>query len=290
MDILYAPLFARGYKINEWNIRYNCLLKKDLSGCLPCSKNEGQETADQINAIASFAKTYLNVMIKVVSQGGRSTNVFKYCVKKLQDVNVILPNGYHISLPGYRNPRVFDTIELQVYKLTSDIRQISIGLEESSFLTNAVMNPSLLIAEDEHGMSFDELYESWKKQSYRKGMIARAGGKEKVLAAFPEYDNIDDVPIEDITSMAQRQGMIDRAGGEEKVLAAFPEYDNIDDVPIEDITSMAQRQGMIDAAGGEEKVLAAFPEYDNIDDVPIPNPIQHLMVIRYCRRGTSKAI
>jgi hypothetical protein len=100
-------------------------------------------------------------------------------------------------------------------------------------------------------------------------MIHRAGGEEKVLAAFPVYDNIDNVPIQDITSLAQRQGMIDAAGGEEKVLAAFPVYDNIDDVPIQDITSMAQRQGMIDRAGGRVKVLAAFTAYDNIDDVPI---------------------
>jgi hypothetical protein len=112
MDILYAPLLANGWKINEWNIRFNCKLKEDHSGCLPCSKSEGQETANQINAIASFAKRYLNVIIKVVSQGGRSTNVSKHCVSKLRCVDTILPNGHHISLPGYRNPCAFQTKEL----------------------------------------------------------------------------------------------------------------------------------------------------------------------------------
>jgi hypothetical protein len=49
-------------------------------------------------------------------------------------------------------------------------------------------------------------------------------------------------------------------------LAAFPEYDNIDDVPIADITSMAERQGRINAAGGKEDILAAF-RCTNINDI-----------------------
>ena len=205
-------------RIQDQRMEYP-LQKQDLSGCLPCSRKEGQETADQINVIATFARNFLKVKIKVVSQAGRSTIVSKHCVSKLRGVDVTLRNGYHISIPGYLNKQAFKTKEPQVHKSTSNIRQISNGLGEVIFLTNAVQNPSLLIADPEHGMTFEVLEELWNAQSYLRGLRAKAGGGKAILAATGLTD-INAVPIETVRSMAHRYGMIDRAGGVDEILAS----------------------------------------------------------------------
>jgi hypothetical protein len=102
-------------------------------------------------------KEFLDVELIIVSQAGKSTNVYKHCVTQLQNVNVVLSNGFHISLLGYYNNTCFPNRQLQVRMLTRGVQQISDGIRELTFFTNAVEDPSLLVAHPDHGMSWEEL-------------------------------------------------------------------------------------------------------------------------------------